>query len=124
MRKVQYIKTPAGDDLAVLPRADLEALIRIAENAEDAAIIREGLAALESGAEEPIPHAFATRLIAGENPVRVFREWRGLTQPALAKASGLSQSHLSLIESGRRGPGRKALQRLAEALGVSAEDLV
>ena len=39
MRKVQYIKTPAGDDLAVLPRADLEALIRIAENAEDAAII-------------------------------------------------------------------------------------
>jgi DNA-binding XRE family transcriptional regulator len=123
MRKVQYIKTPAGDDLAVLPRGDFEALLRAAEDAEDAAIIREGLAALESG-EEVFPDAIAGRLIAGENPVRVFREWRGLTQPALAKVSGLSQSHLSLIESGRRGPGRKALARLAEALGVSAEDLV
>ena len=45
MDEPQFIKTPNGDDLVVLTKADYEELIRIAEEAaEDAADVAEKLA--------------------------------------------------------------------------------
>ena len=74
--------------------------------------------------EESFPLEVADRLIAGESPLKVFREYRGLTQSALAKNAGTSAAYLSQIETGRRTGSVKLLRRLADALGVVLDDLV
>jgi DNA-binding XRE family transcriptional regulator len=73
--------------------------------------------------EESFPADVADRLVAGESPIRVFRELRGMTQEILAAAAGTSAQYLSQIERGDREAGRKMLPRLAAALKVD-EDLL
>jgi DNA-binding XRE family transcriptional regulator len=74
--------------------------------------------------QEYVPAAVVDRLIAGENPVAVWREHRGLSAVALAKAVEISPPYLSQIEHGRRQPSLDVLRRLAQALGVDIDDLV
>jgi len=104
------IETPGGERLVLLPEAEYRQLVSAAE----------GRAAK---AETIVPAEIANRIFAGEHPVRVFREWRGLTARALAQKSGISASHLSDIESGRRAPSVDARDRLAAALDIEAEDI-
>ncbi len=52
---------------------------------------------------------------------RLFRQWRttrNLSQLALASSAGISQRHISWLESGRSKPSREMVLRLAEALNV------
>lgn len=52
---------------------------------------------------------------------RLLRSWRaerGVSQLALALDAGVSQRHLSFVESGRARPGRAFVQRLCDALQV------
>ena len=52
---------------------------------------------------------------------RLLRRWRadrGMSQLALALDAGVSQRHLSFVESGRAKPGRAVLQRLCDGLQV------
>ena len=61
---------------------------------------------------------------AGEHPVRIWREHRGMTQVCLAEYAGIDRVYLSEIE-GRKKPGSvAALRALAEALSVTTDDLV
>lgn len=52
--------------------------------------------------EELIPAEVTYAILDGANPVRVWREQRGLTQQQLADAAGISTPYLSQIESGKR----------------------
>jgi len=54
--------------------------------------------------------------------IRRIRRSRGLSQDRLAELSGVDQSSLSLIETGRRTPTIDTLARLADALGVEMAD--
>jgi transcriptional regulator with XRE-family HTH domain len=54
--------------------------------------------------------------------VRVWRERRRLSQLALACEAGVSQRHLSYIESGRATPSRDMALKLAEHLQVPLRD--
>ena len=53
-----------------------------------------------------------------------IREDAGLTQSALARAIGSSQSAISQIEAGDRNPSYEMLRSIAEALGVTPAYLV
>jgi transcriptional regulator with XRE-family HTH domain len=53
-----------------------------------------------------------------------IREHAGLTQSALARAMGVSQSAISQIEAGDRNPSFDTLRQIASALGVSVAHLV
>jgi transcriptional regulator with XRE-family HTH domain len=44
----------------------------------------------------------ARRLIDGENPVKIWRGKRGLSQRALAAEAKLSSSYLAELETGRK----------------------
>lgn len=55
--------------------------------------------------------------------VRELREARGLTQKQLAPRAGIPQSHLSRIEIGMHAPREATRTRLADALGVSTDDV-
>lgn len=48
-----------------------------------------------------------------------LRTAAGLSQRALARASGLTAAYVSLLEAGRRTPERGTLERLAHALGLA-----
>lgn len=50
--------------------------------------------------------------------VRLARTARGLSQKGLAARSGLNTSYVSLIETGKRVPGPRAIGKLSKALGV------
>ncbi len=63
------------------------------------------------------------RLLAGDNPVRVWREFREMTAQRLAEIAGISSGYLSQIESGRRDGTLGTMRVLANALGVTLDDL-
>jgi hypothetical protein len=75
-------------DTVLLRRADYEALLRQAENAADAMQIREAEARVAAGEDEYVPVELTRRLMAGEVPVRVWRQHRGLSARALAVRAG------------------------------------
>ncbi len=81
-------------------------------------------ARLASGAEELVPAHVAHRLIDGEAPLRVWREHRGLSQSALARASGVNRVQIVEIEAGRNSGSVRTLRKLADALGVAVDDIV
>lgn len=74
--------------------------------------------------QEIFPADMADRLIAGENPVRVFRTYRGLSQESLAKASGISRAMIAQIETGRKSGSVDTLKKLSTALDVDLDDLI
>ncbi|MBO1909685.1 helix-turn-helix transcriptional regulator [Microvirga sp. 3-52] len=53
---------------------------------------------LASGDDELIPAEFANRILGGESPARVWREYRGLTAKELAVQVGISEADLGQIE--------------------------
>ena len=70
-----------------------------------------------------IPHDVVTRLIGGENPLKVYREWRDLNQDQLADSIGVSKGYVSQVERGVKNLSRKAQARAAEALRADYDDL-
>jgi len=117
---VKFEKTAAGE-VAILPRAEYETLLAKAEEFDEdegtARLIERGRQEIESGALL-LPLDVVDRLADGENPLRVFREWRALTQVDLAARSKLSQGYISDIESGRRTGTPAVLRQIADALQV------
>lgn len=68
---------------------------------------------------EPDPAPFAA---FGER-LRALRAERGLTQAALAQASGVSYRSVQYLEAGKRAPHFDTLVALAESLGVQPGEL-
>jgi DNA-binding Xre family transcriptional regulator len=124
MNTAVSFKTPNGEEMIVLSRHDYDALLEKAELAEDLATVAEYRKKLAAGDEEAIPEEFANRLIEGENPIRVYRELRGLTGKELAERTGISAAFLSEIETGKKDGGIATLKRVAQELGVMLDDLV
>jgi DNA-binding XRE family transcriptional regulator len=120
----QVIVTPSGERLVVLPEADYEALVEAAEDAEDLAAVARFEERLAKGEEELVPAAMVDRMLSGENPVRVWREYRGLTATALAEKAGIAQPYLSQMETGKRDGTVETYRRIAEALRVTVDDLI
>ena len=122
MKSVLQTITIAGQPCAIVPLAEYHALRKALEDAADnAALVRFRA---ENAGEEAMPAALFDRILDGESPVRVWREFRGLKARELAEAAGVSAAYLSDIESSRKPGSARALQRLAEALRVDMNELV
>jgi ribosome-binding protein aMBF1 (putative translation factor) len=124
--KVRFQKTPRGE-VAILPRKDYEVLIAKASEAdEDAGTVRLIAKARDEIASGGplLPKAVVDRLANGEQPVRVLREWRDITQMHLSFKTNLSQGHISDIENGRRTGTVAALRLIADVLKVPLDLLV
>lgn len=74
--------------------------------------------------QESIPLEIVKRMIAGENPTRVWREHRKLTQQQLAGKARISKPYLSQIETGAREASVRVIKRLAAALEVDVDELI
>ena len=126
MSKVQFIKTTSGEELAVLPKSEYERLAALAadEDTGTARIVREARAAIASGHDIVLPKTVVDRLAAGDNPIRVLREWRGFIQLELAVAVGITQGYLSELEAGKRKGPVALHQKFARKLGVPIDLLL
>lgn len=77
-----------------------------------------------SDGEEYLPAEMVDRIVAGESSLKLWRKHRGFTLQELGKTVGVSQSFLSEIENGNRRGAPSLWRRLAEALNVSADDIL
>lgn len=120
---VQTIDRNGKPEYVVLPWADYQALLEAAEDAIDGALLDAFRKKLASGEEETIPASVVDALLTGANPIKVWREYRGLTQDELAARAGISKAYLCQIETGKRDGAIKTLRAIATALGVAVDEL-
>lgn len=116
---MQTITTPSGDTLVVLPLAEYEDLIDKA----DILAVNKIKADIEAGRDELVPAEIVNRLLDGENPVKVWRSYRGMTARDLAAKAGISAPYLSEIEGGKKEGTLSTMKRIADALDLSLDDL-
>lgn len=135
MAEVQMIRTPGGDELVVLDRAQYEALMRDAAGGapqpEDVAeanavgrVATRELGRIARGEDVAIPIEVWDAIEAkGGSPVRELRKWRRLTQAALGEKIGRDQTFIAKLEAGRVELTLSTALALATALGVPVEAL-
>ena len=104
----------AGLDIGVLDDAQKLSIGPIDEDAEDIAAYEASKA--EGG--ERIPSEVIDRLIDGDNPIKVFREWRGFNQKNLAAEVGIASAYLSQLETGVRTGSNAKLRAVAKTLDI------
>jgi DNA-binding XRE family transcriptional regulator len=120
---VQVIKKNGKPEWAIVPYEEYQRLLDELEMLQDIRAYDEAKASVAQG-EELIPSEVTYAILDGENPIRVWREYRGMTQQQVAEKAGISKPYLSQLESGQRKGTTEVLSGLAKALGVSLEDLV
>ena len=94
---------------------------------EDLGDIQRALAVearLAKGEEELVPAEVVDRILDGEPPLRVWRELRNMSQSELARTSGVNRVQIVDIEADRNSGSVRTLRKLADALGVTVDDLV
>jgi DNA-binding XRE family transcriptional regulator len=111
-------------DVVVLSRAAYDSLLDTVEEALDTRALANLRAREEAGEAEYVPIELADKIFAGEHPVRVWREYRGLTLSALAKTADIAPSYLSEIEAGKKPGSTRAMAAIARVLRVDIEDLL
>ena len=121
---IQIIERDGKPEWAVLPYEEYLQLLEQAELLEDIRDFDAISAAIERGDEELIPAEVVYAILDGENPIKVWREYRGLTQQQLADKAGISKPYLSQIETGKRTGTTEILSAIAKSLDVSLEDVI
>ena len=95
---VQIIERDGNPEWAVIPYKEYIRLVAEAEMSQDVQDYDAALQAVAEGAEELIPAQIVYAILDGEHPIRVWREYRQLTQQQLAAAAGISTPYLSQLE--------------------------
>jgi DNA-binding XRE family transcriptional regulator len=124
MNKPSTFTTPSGDRMVVIPFTEYERLIQAAEIARDVRAYDEAKRRLAAGEEELIPGEVVNRILAGENKVRVWREYREMSVKTLAESCELTPAYLSQIKTGKREGSVQVFKKIAAVLRVDIDDIV
>jgi DNA-binding XRE family transcriptional regulator len=92
--------------------------LEASEDNADAAAVAEFHEAYQAGREFLVPAEILRRELAGESPIKLWRDYRWLTQQELADQAGISKPYLSQIESGKRQGTVETLAAIARSLDV------
>ena len=115
--------TRKGEEFAVIPVKDLQKLIEDAEMLADVKAYDAAKSRLEAGEDELIPLEITERRLRGEPALRIWRQYRNLTQEQLAKKSKVSRPLIAAIETKRKAGSVSTWKKLGAALHVSWEQL-
>ncbi len=115
----QFIEKDGHREWAILPYATYQSLLEAYEmlhdiQAFDAAIARR---------EEQIPAAYVDRLLSGESPIRVWREYRRMSQDALALACGVAGNIILAVEEQNIPLEVELCSKIARSLNVDIDEL-
>jgi len=111
------------NEMVTIPKDEYLRLKAIEQEMADLNIAANTLARIKAGTEELVPSAVVDRLLAGDAPLMVWREHRGLSQAKLARQSGVNRIQIIDIEAGRKTGSAATLKKLATALNVDMDDL-
>lgn len=114
--------TDTVTDTVTIDRTEYDRLVNAAGLLEDIVAYDAAMAGFD--AENALPDAFMKRLLDGESPLKVFREWRSYNQSELSRLAGVSRVQINDIEAGRANGSAMTLKLLAQHLRVDMEDLV
>ncbi len=121
---IQVIERNGKPEWAVVPYETYLQLVEQAEILEDIRDYDSAKAAVERGDEELVPSEVVYALLDGHNPIKVWREYRGLTQQQLAETAGISVPYLSQLETGKRKGSIEVLTVIVKTLKLSLDDIV
>jgi DNA-binding XRE family transcriptional regulator len=121
---IQLIKRDGKPEWAILPYKIYLELVEQAEMLQDVRDYDAAKADLEGEKEELIPADVVFAILDGENPIKIWRNARGLTQQQVADTAGISKPYLSQIETGKRKGSTESLASIANALNVSLDEIV
>lgn len=113
----------SGQRIAMLPIAEYERLLDLAEDRADANAAAKA-AQRRSDGEEYLPAAMVDRLLNGENALKIWRQFRGITQTQLGQRVGVSCGQISYVEKGERRGSPILWRALADALNVTLDDIM
>lgn len=121
MSRVQFIERNGVPEFVVLPMEWWDAIKHVVEDLEDEALFDQA-EVNDDGVR--IPAAVIDAELAGDHPVKAWREYRGLTQEALAAQAGVSKPYLSQVETRKRAGSLALMTGLSAALQVPIDLLV
>jgi DNA-binding XRE family transcriptional regulator len=121
---MQIIERNGKPEWAIVPYKVYLQLVEQAEMLHDIYDFDTVKEALNQGNEELIPSQVVYAILDGSNPIRVWREYRGISQQELAERAGISVPYLSQIEKAKRKGSLEVLNTIARVLKVSLDDLV
>lgn len=114
---VHFFKTPKGEEMAVLPRSELETLTSAIEHSRAVSDYRAG--------RLPGLTADETRaLTKAPSLLEFWRKRAGLTQAVLAGKIGVTQHYLSDVENGKRVGPVELWLKIARALELPVDALI
>lgn len=111
---VQFITTPNGEELAVVPREEFEDLV-------DASAVHRASDALAKGEEEILTREDLQALLAAPTPSR--SGGRSVSADELATRLEISSQEFQEVEAGRRVAALTLYRNAARILGVTLDDL-
>lgn len=120
----QIIKKDGKPEYAVVPIDEYQVLLQASEDLDELLAFDNAVREMQAEYSDLVPHEIAKRLVSGERPLKVWREYRGLTQVELAAQANLSQGQIAQMESGKREGKVSVLRKLAQILEVNLDDLV
>lgn len=120
MTTLRFKDIQKNDGYVKIPESDFNALLEAIEDGMDLADLREA----REDNQEAFPLDLFESIDNGENPMRAFRQYRGMTQAELASLAGIKQNMISSIENGTRDGTITVLVKIANALNVDIDMLV
>jgi DNA-binding XRE family transcriptional regulator len=123
MNEPQIIRSPSGEEMVIIPRAEYEALVAAARNEDedDIAVYDARKAELAASGDGLLPQSVSEAMLRGDSLLRALRRWRHMSQCELAAKAKVGQGYISDLESRRRAGALETLRRLAQALDVPAK---
>ncbi len=120
---IQVIQNKGKPEWAVVPYEDYLYLIEQAEMLQDVQDYDAVHSELKKGEEELVPVDVVDALVSGGNPIKVWREYRGLSLSDLAKHAGISIPYLSQLETNKRKGSLVVLSAIAQSLQLKLDDI-
>lgn len=122
--KTQVISENGKPVYAVLPYPEYLLLVERAEMLDDIQSFDDAKNSIAKGEEELIPASVINALAKGENPIKVWREYRQFTQQQIAEKAGISVPYVSQLETEKRQASLEIMRKLASVLNVDIEELI
>ncbi len=121
---VQFIKQGDKPEWAIVPYNTYLQLVEMADMLQDVQDYDSAKTALERGDDELVPSDVVYAILDGGNPIRIWREFRGMSQQETAENAGISVPYLSQLETNKRRGSLNVLSAIAKALKVTLENIV
>lgn len=73
--------------------------------------------------EEYFPTELVNKILNGENPIKIYREYRGFSQVELAIKISKTKQYISSLEKGQRTGTIHTLKKIAQELNIDLDML-